>query len=153
MGREKERKKAIRSTTFITQTIHNTGLLIGREKKSNFVGFSATNSRENSGQILLESDRFCADFTNVFNETKLLFVGGGGNDESEHVQQEETSTTYQKHRQLIAWFAISFGLGIVLHKVFCLSFVLLTTMRSEMRQWQSFLYHALARAQFFAIII
>ena len=57
------------------------------------MGFSATNSRKkrpisrkNSGQILLESDRSCADFTNVFNETKWLFVeeggGGGGGDES-----------------------------------------------------------------------
>ena len=55
-----------------------------------------------------------------------------------------------------AGFAISFGLGIVSHKVFSYqrsSFALLTTMSSEMRQWQSFLYHALASAQFFAIII
>ena len=49
------------------------------------MGFSATDSRKkrpisrkNSGQILLESDRLCADFTNVFNEIKCLFVGGGG---------------------------------------------------------------------------
>ena len=33
------------------------------------------------------------------------------------------------------------------------SFALLTTMTSEMRQWQSVLYHALTSAQFFAIII
>ena len=33
------------------------------------------------------------------------------------------------------------------------SFAILTTMGSEMRQWQSFLYHALARAQLFAVII
>ena len=31
-----------------------------------------------SGQVLLESDRFCAHFTNIFNETKQQFWGGGG---------------------------------------------------------------------------
>ena len=55
-----------------------------------------------------------------------------------------------------ACFAIWFGLGILSYKVSCKersSFALLTTISSEMHQWQSFLYHALASAQFFTIII
>ena len=55
-----------------------------------------------------------------------------------------------------ACFAISFEIGILSHKVFFYqrsSFALLTTMSSELRQWQRFLYRALASALFFAIII
>ena len=55
-----------------------------------------------------------------------------------------------------ACFAIWFGLSILSYKVSCKersSFALLTTISSEMHQWQSFLYHALASAQFFTIII
>ena len=78
----------------------NTGLLVGCGKKSNFAGFSWTNSWKKTGwfcgnlagifeasfaekrlvengrfswklpgQISLESDWFCTDFRNVFNET------------------------------------------------------------------------------------
>ena len=77
-----------------------TGLLVGRGKKSNFAGFSGTNSRkkwpisrefrgnfqgqfrwkmigkewliawELPEQISLESDWFCADLRNIFNETR-----------------------------------------------------------------------------------
>ena len=37
----------------------------------------------------------------------------------------------KKHRQLIAWFAISFGLGIVLHKVFF--FIICSFNNNELR--------------------
>ena len=45
-------------------------------------------SRKFSGQISLESDRFCADFTNVFNETRRQFCPllGRGNDDRWPVQ-------------------------------------------------------------------
>ena len=53
-----------------------------------------------------------------------------------------------------ACFAMPFGLGILLHRFFLseiiINFALLTTMSSEMYQWQSFLCRALASAQFFS---
>ena len=57
------------------------------------------------------------------------------------------TTTLHVHHAFFVHFSFRF---------FCYqisSFTLLTTMNSEMRQCQSFLYRALASAQFFAIII
>ena len=62
------------------------GLCRSRKKSQNFVGFLETNLQQNwpilrkahSAEIfwanLLESNRFCADFTNVFNETRRNFA-------------------------------------------------------------------------------
>ena len=122
----------------------------------------------------LESDQFCADFTNVFIETKrqfcqlllLLFFleGGGGEWWALACATTTTTGTSTTHKCCLfktgyfvlktpACFAISFALGIVSHKISFLfffyqrsSFALLTT-RLEMGQWQSFLYHALATGQ------
>ena len=87
----------------------------------------------------LESDQFCADFTNVFIETKrqfcqllfllLFFFGGGGGEwwalACAITTTTRTSTTHKccfcKTGYFVlktpACFAISFGLGIVSHKI------------------------------------
>ena len=119
----------------------------------------------------LESDQFCADFTNVFIETKrkfcqllllLFFLEGGGEWWALACATTSTTGTSTTHKCCLfktgyfvlktpACLAISFALGIVSHKIFFFyhrsSFALLTTMSLEMRQWQSFLYHALATGQ------
>ena len=55
-------------------------------------------------------------------------VGGGG---EEGGMIRVSLCNKKKHRQLIAWFAISFGLGIVLHKVFF--FIICSFNNNELR--------------------
>ena len=82
-GREREKGDQINNFNNVNRSKHRASGRWG--KKVKFRGIFSDKfaekrpiSRKNSGQILLESDRSCADFTNVFNETKWLFVGEGG---------------------------------------------------------------------------
>ena len=95
-------------------------------------------SRKFSRQMSLESDQFCADFTNVFIETKrkfcqllllLFFLEGGGEWWALACATTTTTGTSTTHKCCLfktgyfvlktpACFAISFALGIVSHKIF-----------------------------------
>ena len=142
-----------------------TGPLIGRGKKSNLVGFLETSLRK---KWLILQENFAKKQSLKNNNFVPIFVffslgvGGGGvmlsgslcnNNNNKNVAFLELVILVLKPP-----FALTscLDLVIVLHKVFFYqrsSFALLTTMSSEMHQWQSFLYHALASAQFFALIV
>ena len=102
----------------------------------------------------LESDQFCADFTNVFIETKrqfcrlllllFFFFGGGGEwwalASCAITTTTGTSTTHKcclfKTGYFVlktpACFAISFGLGIVSHKIsFLLSEIIICSFNNN----------------------
>ena len=106
----------------------------------------------------LESDQFCADFTNVFIETKrqfcqllllLFFLEGGGGEWCALACATTTTTgtaTTQKCclfktgyfvLKTPACFAISFALGIVSHKIsfffFFLSEIIICSFNNEIR--------------------
>ena len=150
-----------------------TGPLIGRGKKSNLVGFLETSLRK---KWLILQENFAKKQSLKNNNFVPIFVfffpWGGGGGECWAVAcaitttTTETSTTYKLKCCLFRTgdfgfkapicFNILFGLGYCLAQGFFYqrsSFALLTTMSSEMHQWQSFLYHALASAQFFVLIV
>ena len=107
--------------------------------------------RKFSKQILLESNQFCTVFMNVFNETKwqilaIFFLGGGGGEiwwplACVITTTTETLTIYKCYLfktgnfvlETPACFAISFGLGIVLHKVFLSEIIICPCNSSEFR--------------------
>ena len=169
---EREKKRWPGQELLLRKLSIKQGLCRSRKKSQNFVGFLETNLQQNcpilrkahSAEIfwanLLESNRFCADFTNVFNETRRNFA---------HFWWEgkwwalacaittETLTTInvaflnsgQNLRLLCdliwTWYSLCTGFLFFCQRS---SFALLTTMSSEMCHWQNFLYRSLASASF-----
>ena len=83
---EREKKRWPGQELLLRKLSIKQGLCRSRKKSQNFVGFLETNLQQNcpilrkahSAEIfwanLLESNRFCAYFTNVFNETRRNFA-------------------------------------------------------------------------------
>ena len=83
---EREKKRWPGQELLLRKLSIKQGLCRSRKKSQNFVGFLETNLQQNwpilrkahSAEIfwanLLESNRFCADFRNVFNETRRNFA-------------------------------------------------------------------------------
>ena len=135
-------------------------------KKSNFAEIFWANVSRKRSVLRWFHERFYRNKTEILPVVivVVLFRGGGGEEwwalACATTTTTGTSTTHKcclfKTGYFVlktpACFAISFALGIVSHKIFFYfyqrsSFALLTTMSLEMRQWQSFLYHALATGQ------
>ena len=172
MGGEREKGDQIKNFYNVNRSKHRASdrlqkkSQISRDFQRQIHGKNGQFCEKFSGQISLGSDRFRVDFMNIFNETKpqfchfFFFFWGGGRwkwwaNIYAMTTTTEASTTYKINvafskpaiLSLKPPLALRSRLDLVLSRKRFFFYLrspcaLLTTMSSEMRQWQSFLYHA-----------